>query len=399
MESSETRSWTTNLDGIPALRLTTTPTPSPSTLSPTQILVKILAVSLNYKDAEIISGLFKHHKSSVAPPNLIPCADSVGIVVATGRPSTQGPDATTTTSQPWKPGDRVLSLSYPKYLTGPALPTYLAAGVGSATHGCLTTHRVFSADAVLPCPPHLSASEAACLPIAGTTAWMGLTWSLPLGIPAAPSQITSPRAGQTLLVQGTGGVSIFGLLLGKAMGMRVLVTSSSDDKLARARALGADAGINYAATPAWDEEVLRLTEGEGADVIFENGGAGSTDKSFRCVRFGGQIAAIGYVGGKVDRLAGKADDHEDRLNINVLALARNVTLKGLLNGPRDRMEDMLAFVAEQKIRPVVDRVFAFEDAREALTYLWEGKHFGKVVIKVADEQMENLDSKGGIAGH
>lgn len=156
----------------------------------------------------------------------------------------------------------------------------------------------------------------------------------------------------------------------------MIITSSSDEKLARAKALGADHIINYRTTPDWDVEVLRLTNGKGADIIFENGGAQTTAKSFNCVRFGGLFNAIGYVSGKVDSA-------ENRMNINVQAIRKNVTLIGMLNGPRDRFEEMLAFYERHQIKPVIDRVFKFEDAKEALQYLWDGNHFGKIVVRVS----------------
>jgi NADPH:quinone reductase-like Zn-dependent oxidoreductase len=155
----------------------------------------------------------------------------------------------------------------------------------------------------------------------------------------------------------------------------VIITSSSDAKLLQAKKLGADQTINYKTTPDWDQEVLKLTNGEGVDIIFENGGAATLKKSFECIAFGGLIDCIGY-------LSGKEDAVDDRTNTNVLALKRNVTLKGLLNGPKDRFEEMLKFYEEKEIRPVVDRVFTFEQSKEALKYLFSGGHFGKVVIKV-----------------
>lgn len=172
-------------------------------------------------------------------------------------------------------------------------------------------------------------------------------------------------------------MSTLGLLLAHASGARTIITSSSDAKLRRAKALGADETINYSTHPAWDEEVLRLTDGEGADIIFENGGAATTERSFNAVAWGGRIASIGYVGGKVDATEG------GRQNINVWAIKKQFALQGLLNGPRERFEEMLAFCEREGVRPVVDRVFGFEEAREALGYLWEGKHFGKVVVRVA----------------
>jgi NADPH:quinone reductase-like Zn-dependent oxidoreductase len=156
----------------------------------------------------------------------------------------------------------------------------------------------------------------------------------------------------------------------------VIITSSSDEKLERAKKLGADHTINYKLTPAWDEETLSLTSGLGVSKIFENGGALTLHRSFNCIAFGGLINCIGY-------LSGKEDAPGDRLNTNVLALLRNVTLKGILNGPKDRFEEMIAFMEEKKVRPVVDRVWKWEEAKEGLQYLFKGGHFGKVVVKVA----------------
>jgi NADPH:quinone reductase-like Zn-dependent oxidoreductase len=155
----------------------------------------------------------------------------------------------------------------------------------------------------------------------------------------------------------------------------VIITSSSDAKLELAKKLGADYTVNYCSTPAWDSEVLSLTSGEGVDIIFENGGASTLRKSFECIAFGGLINCIGY-------LSGKEDKEGDRTNTNVLALKRNVTLKGLLNGPRERLEEMLEFYEKKGIRPVVDRTFKFGEAKEALKYLFEGGHFGKVVVEI-----------------
>jgi len=208
--------------------------------------------------------------------------------------------------------------------------------------------------------------EACTLQVAGITAWMAINGSRPLHNPGGDWEI--------ILIQGTGGVSINGLQIAKASGAEVIITSSSDEKLAKAKALGANHLINYRTTPAWDDEVLRVTSGQGADIIFENGGALTTAKSFNCIRFGGLFNAIGYVSGKVDPA-------EERLNINVQAIRKNVTLVGMLNGPRDRLEEMHAFYEKHNIRPVIDRVFTFEEAKEALAYLWSGEHFGKVVVK------------------
>lgn len=155
----------------------------------------------------------------------------------------------------------------------------------------------------------------------------------------------------------------------------VIVTSSSDDKLNRAKSLGADYIINYRTTPDWEKEVLRLTDNHGADIILEVGGAHTLNKSLACVAFGGLINCIGYV-------SGKTNEPDDRTNLNVLILARNVTLKGILNGPRDRFEEMIQFYDQHQIRPVISDVFPFEKAQEAFKFLYGGGHFGKIVIQV-----------------
>lgn len=157
----------------------------------------------------------------------------------------------------------------------------------------------------------------------------------------------------------------------------VIITSSSDEKLEKARALGADHTINYRSQPEWQDEVMKVTENHGADIILEVGGAQTTMKSFDCVAFAGLINAIGYV-------SGKEDPPVKRLNVNVLALRRNLTLRGIINGPKDRFEEMLEFYEKHEIHPVVDRVFSFEDSKEAFQCLQRGKHFGKVAIRVKD---------------
>ena len=154
------------------------------------------------------------------------------------------------------------------------------------------------------------------------------------------------------------------------------MTSSSDNKLQRARELSADFLVNYKSTPEWQDEVMKITGAKGADTIFEQGGPQTLAKSFACVKWGGMISAIGY-------LSGKQDDADDRINTNVLALRRNVTLKGIWNGPKDRLEEAVRIYEENQIHPVIDRVFEFEQAREALEYVAAGSHFGKVVVKVA----------------
>jgi len=254
------------------------------------------------------------------------------------------------------------------HLTGQVKEKDMASGLGLPLPGCLTQYRTFPAESLVEVPDYLKDEEACCLPIASVTAWMAINGMRPLGSPA--------NGGETVLLQGTGGVAIAGLQIAHAAGLKTIITSSSDSKLDRAKQLGADHGINYKNFPEWQEEVMKITKNEGADIILENGGAQTLRKSFDCVAFGGLIDCIGY-------LSGKEDAPGDRLNTNVLALRRNVTLKGILNGPRDRFEEMVKFYAEHEIHPVVDRVFPFQEVKNGLQYLFSGGHFGKVVVAVA----------------
>jgi NADPH:quinone reductase-like Zn-dependent oxidoreductase len=300
-------------------------------------------------------GLYNHHKSLSQATDLVPCSDICGTIVSPGTSA-------------WKEGQRVMAIFNQTHLKGQVKEVHMSSGLGLPLPGCLTEYRAFPAESLVAVPEYLTDEEACCLPIAGVTAWMAINGMRPLGQPA--------NGGETVLIQGTGGVAISGLQIAKASGLRTIITSSSDSKLERAKdALGADFGINYRTSPEWQEEVMRLTDNEGADIIFENGGAQTLRKSFDCVAFGGLIDCIGY-------LSGKEDAPGDRLNTNVLALRRNVTLKGILNGPRERFEEMAGFYAEHEIHPVVDKVFNFEEAKEALQYLFSGGHFGKVVVKV-----------------
>jgi NADPH:quinone reductase-like Zn-dependent oxidoreductase len=208
-------------------------------------------------------------------------------------------------------------------------------------------------------PPGYSFEEAACLPCAGVTAWNAL---MVAGRPIAP--------GARVLVLGTGGVSMWALQLGVAAGAEVLVTSSSDAKLERAAALGATHGINYRTTPDWDQEVLRLTEGQGVDCIIEVGGAGTLARSFRALAPGGKICLIGV-------LAGPSGD----LRPETLMLKRGMLI-GIMVGDRDLFEQLNRAVVQNRIKPVIDRVFPFEQARDAFAHQASGDFMGKIVIRI-----------------
>ncbi|KAK1464892.1 zinc-binding dehydrogenase [Colletotrichum melonis] len=353
----EVQRWQTRQDGLDKLFLATASLPQPG---PGEVLVKISAVSLNYRDTEVAMGLYNHHKT-INPAEtdpIVPASDMCGSVVSVGDGVSR-----------WKAGDRVLSIFNQTHLKGQIKPVDMKSGLGFPLEGVLQTYRVFSAEGLVRAPKHLSDEEAATLPIAAVTAWMSINQFRPLGQPGGQ--------GEVVVCQGTGGVAISGLQIAKASGATVIVTSSSDEKLEKAKALGADYTVNYRTTPNWDDKVNEFTKGEGANLILETGGAKTLRQSFEAIGFGGQIACIGY-------LSGKVDDVEDRTNVNLLALKKTVTLKGIINGPRERFEEMIEFYEEKGIKPVVDRVFQFKEADKAYNYLYSGGHFGKVVVKVQE---------------
>ncbi|KAF1935928.1 alcohol dehydrogenase [Clathrospora elynae] len=360
----QVRRWLTGQDGLDKLRMDEVECPTPGE---DEVLVEVHAVSLNYRDTEVAMGLYNHHASVEHPPAIVPCSDMCGIVVAVGPSSNSTSDPYKNPSFRLQTGDRVISTFAPTHLTGQVQAKDVRSGLGGPEPGVLTQYRVFPTFGVVKIPDYLSDDEAACLPIAAVTAWMSLNCMRPKG------EIIGK--GETVVCQGTGGVSISAAQIATAAGADVIVTSSSDEKLDRASKLGAKHTINYRTTPSWDTAVLSATNDNGADVIIEVGGAQTLRKSFDCVRFGGLISCIGY-------LSGKQDDAGDRTNTNLLCLKRNVTLKGILNGPRDELERMLKFYEENEIRPVVDKVWKFEEANQALKYLFSGGHFGKVVVRV-----------------
>jgi NADPH:quinone reductase-like Zn-dependent oxidoreductase len=314
-------------------------------------------------------GLYNHHKSVEQPPAIVPCSDMCGVVVAVGPASDNTSDPYKNPAFRLKEGDRVISTFAPTHLSGQIEARDLGNGLGCPAPGVLVQYRVFPTFGVVKIPEYMSDDEASCIPIAAMTAWMSLNCMRPKG------EIIGQ--GETVVCQGTGGVSISAAQIAAAAGADVIVTSSSDEKLKRATKLGAKTTVNYRSNPDWDDAVLEATGSRGADVVIEVGGATTLRKSFEAVRFGGLIACIGY-------LSGKQDEAGDRTNTNLLCLKRNVTLKGILNGPRDELERMLKFYEEKQIRPVVDRVFKFDEANEALQYLFGGGHFGKVVVKVKE---------------
>jgi NADPH:quinone reductase-like Zn-dependent oxidoreductase len=307
-----------------------------------EVVVGIRAVSLNFRDLIIP----KFNYAGEAKP-LVPCSDGAGEVLSVG-PGVKR----------FKAGDRVAGIFFQTWIDGPVGPEETAAALGGGVDGVLAQQVVLNENGLVPVPPTYTYAEAACLPCAGVTAWNALF--VEGGI----------KPGDTVLLQGTGGVSIWALQLAKAAGMRVILTSSSDDKLARVRQFGADDTINYKATPEWQNEALKLTGGRGVDLVLEVGGADTLKRSLVATRYGGTVAVIGG-------LSGFAGPFE------VMPLLMGAkTMKGIYVGSRKMFEDLNRFVAAQKIKPVVDRAFGFEQARAAYDHLEAARHFGKVVIEV-----------------
>jgi len=326
--------------GLDGLSIDERPEPTPA---PRQVLIKVKAVSLNDRDLLILKGLYP----GVTKP-VVPVSDGMGEVVALGEGVTRV-----------KVGDRVIGTFFQRWIDGPTSLAKRDVALGGTYDGLLAEYALLDAEGLVLAPDHLSDEEASCLPCAGVTAWRGLTG----GAGFLP--------GETVLVQGTGGVSLFAAQFAKAAGGRVIITSSSDEKLDKARTLGADAGINYRTIPDWDMRVLELTGGVGVDRVIEVGGAGTLARSINAVRDEGQISLIGV-------LAGWAQE----VGVTPL-IAKNVHIQGFTVGSRAAFEDMNRAITVSKVRPIIDRTFTFSEARNALAYLESGGHFGKIVIRVS----------------
>lgn len=309
-----------------------------------EVHVRIHAVSLNYRDLMIADG--KYLSTGDAP--VIPCSDGAGEVIAVGAQVTR-----------FRVGDRVAASFFPDWVNGAPTPQNTAGALGAAVDGMLAEEVVLHEEALVAIPAHLTYAEAATIPCAGVTAWNSLFVEGGL------------RAGDSVLLLGTGGVSIWGLQLAKAAGLRAIITSSSDEKLDRARSLGAAATINYKTTPEWQDEVLRLTAGRGVDLVLEVGGQGTLTRSIASARMGGTVAIIGGVSGFGGEL-------------NPFALIGGAKrLSGIFVGSRSMFEDLNRFLSVTEIHPVIDHIFPFQQARDAYAHLKSEGHFGKVVIEVS----------------
>ena len=328
-----------NKFGLDSLTLTERPDLKPSH---GQVLIKLRSLSLNYRDLMVVKGLY----NPKLPLPLIPFSDGVGEVVAVGEGVTRV-----------KSGDRVAGIFFQKWLAGELTAEKAESALGGAIEGMLAEYVVLHEDGVVRVPEHLTDEEAASLPCAAVTAWNALFTCGGL------------KAGDTVLIQGTGGVSIFALQFALLAGARVIATSSSDEKLERVLQLGASDGINYKQTPDWSKKVRELTAGDGVDYVVEVGGAGTLTESLRAVRYGGQISLIGVLTG------GSAE-------INTASiLMKNVKVQGIYVGSREMFEAMNSAIALHKLHPVCDRVFPFHEAPEALKYMETGSHFGKICIR------------------
>jgi NADPH:quinone reductase-like Zn-dependent oxidoreductase len=328
-----------NKFGLENLKLTERPEPRAGAR---QVVVKVNAVSLNFRDLLVTTGLYNPRM----PLPRVPASDGAGEVIAVGEGVTRV-----------KVGDRVTGTFFQRWIDGEVTELKARSTLGGDLDGMLAEQVVLEEDGVIATPAHLSDEEASTLPCAALTAWNALF------------EYGRLKPGESVLVQGTGGVSIFALQFARAAGARVIATSSSDEKLARVREMGASDLINYKTTPKWDERVREVTNKAGVDHIIEVGGGGTLPQSLKAVRVGGQISLIGVLagGGEVNPMP---------------ILMKSVRVQGIFVGSHAMFAAMNRALAVNQIKPVVDRVFDFKDAGEALSYMQSGAHFGKIVIRV-----------------
>jgi NADPH:quinone reductase-like Zn-dependent oxidoreductase len=332
------RAWQISSFGVDSLEFTDRPSPVPG---PGEVLVRVHAISLNYRDLMVVKGLYN---PKMQLPR-IPCSNGAGEVVSVGDGVTR-----------WNPGDRVAGIFMQNWLDGPATPAKIKGALGGDIDGMLAEQVVLNESGLVAIPEHLSFEEAATLPCAAVTAWNALVHA-------------NLRAGQTVLVQGTGGVSIFVIQFARLMGARVLGISGSPGKLERARSLGLDAALNYRETPDWDRWVSEQTGGEGADIIVEVGGMGTLPRSLRALRMGGFIAQIGVLTSPGEALP------------LPLILHKQARIQGIYVGSRRDFEEMNKAITLAKLKPVTE-TFAWDQAREVLRRMEQRTHFAKLVLMV-----------------
>lgn len=326
--------------GIDALVQVDLPMPKPAHR---QVLVKVAACSLNFRDLAIVVGRYPPG----AKQNVIPLSDGAGEVVEVGPGVMRV-----------KVGDRVAGCFFQRWPGGAPTPEASRSALGGSVDGMLAEYVVLEEDGVVKLPAHLSYDDGASLPCAAVTAWNALV------------EHGKTIAGETILVQGTGGVSIFALQFAKLMGCTVIVTSSSDEKLARAKKLGASHGINYKTTPDWEKAAVELTSGRGVDQVVEVGGAGTVAKSLGAIRQNGRVSMIGVLTGAAD------------LN-PMLILGKRASVQGISVGSTEMFEAMNRAIAANGMKPVIDKVFPFKDTQAAFRHLQSAQHFGKIVISLS----------------
>lgn len=322
--------------GIDNIRMVEEDRPMPG---PGEVLIRMRACSLNFRELLTINSV--EVPGPLAAKPFIPVSDGAGEVAEIG------PGVTRVAV-----GDRVMGNFHPGWIYGGAEHADYMRALGGGADGMLAEYRVLPQDAVVRTPDYMSDAEAATLPCAGVTAWNAL------------SQV---RADQTVLLLGTGGVSTMALQMAHAMGARTIITSSSDEKLAMARKLGADETVNYANHPEWPTEVMRLTGGRGADHVVEVGGGGTMPRSIEASAMGGSIHVIGVL------TQGTLDP--------VQLILKSLNMRGILVGSREQFEQLCGFMAQHRIHPPIDRTFAFDDAIEAYRHLQGASHFGKIIIE------------------
>jgi NADPH:quinone reductase-like Zn-dependent oxidoreductase len=335
------KAWQLSGFGLNHLVLNDVPQPQPGA---GEVVVRISSVSLNYRDKLLYDG---NYNPQLAFP-ITQVADAVGEVIALGPGASR-----------FQAGERVITNYCTRWIDGAPHGKESLYTLGNTIPGALADYLVVTENALVAAPAYLSNDEAAALPCAGLTAWYALI---------EKGQLT-PK--QTVLIQGTGGVSLFGLQIASALGAEVIVSSSSDEKLERAHALGAKHTINYARTPDWEQEVLAITQQQGVDHILEVVGGKNLVRSITALKPGGQISVIGIL-----------DGFQADIPLFSLMLKQAV-MRGISVGPRRALEDMLRKFDQLKLHPVIDAVYPFDDALAAFRHLERGA-FGKIVIRVRD---------------
>ena len=333
------RAWQISSFGIDSLEFVERPTPTPG---PGEVLIGVCAISLNFRDLMVVKG--KYNPKMRLPR--IPCSDGAGEVIAVGEGVTA-----------WKPGDRVMGIFMQNWLDGPLTAVRTKGALGGDVDGMLADYVILKETGLVGIPDHLSYQEASTLPCAAVTAWNALATG-------------DLKPGGTVLILGTGGVSIFALQFARLRGLRVLGTSSSDAKLERALGMGLDAGLNYREHPEWDRWVLDQTGGEGVDLVVEVGGSGTLARSLKAIRTGGTVAQVGVLA-----------ENAEPIPIPTI-LHKMARIHGIYVGSRRDFVEMNRAIALAELRPVGEE-FDWRQAREALERMEEASHFGKLVLSVS----------------